>query len=183
VRTSDLLRAATAAEHKAAEVRLDAASILNGSLSEAGFADMIRIHYGVWSAVAYWWPEDAASEPQARNFLTEMVAQLRRDIEVIGTAPPALPSLSLDVASAATRYGALYVLRGSTLGGTLISRKLKSCEALKKVPAFHFHTACESLPGKEWPAYLRELNAKVQAEREQTDAVAGAKAVFNMYLG
>jgi len=62
---SNLLREATATAHKAAEVRLDAVSILNGSLTLAGFAAMVQLHYGVWSAVADWWPEGDDVKPAA----------------------------------------------------------------------------------------------------------------------
>jgi heme oxygenase len=150
----------------------------------SGFAKMISTHYQVWSAVADWWPEEVSAEPQARSFLRHMVAQLRLDLEVGGIdMPPALSlQLATESAAAAARYGALYVLRGSTLGGTMINRKLEDCTALNGLSSFHFHAACAALPGKEWPAFLRELNASVQTEQEQAQAVAGAKAVFGLYL-
>lgn len=182
MRTSDSLRDATAPEHKAAEARLNAASIMDGSLSEADFTRMIRLHYQVWSAVSLWWPEGFALVPPARNFLRSMVEQLRLDLDVAGLPAPVAPALPLDATSAATRFGALYVLRGSTLGGTMINRKLRDCAALNDLPAFHFHAACAALPGKEWPVFLRELNAAVLTESEQAAAIAGAKAVFGMYL-
>ena len=182
MRASERLRETTAIEHKAAETRLNAASILDGSLTLADFHKMISLHFQVWSAVADWWPNDELAEPQADEFLGHMVEQLRLDMAA--NSIPATPALSLNFSTepAATRYGVLYVLHGSTLGGTMINRKLRACTSLKPLPAFHFHAACEALPGKAWPVFLRELNASVQTENELARAVAGAKAVFGLYL-
>lgn len=183
MKASLLLRDATAVAHKSAEAHLDAASIIDGSLSVAGFVKMVDLHYRVWSAVAAWWPNGPGEQPAAKDFLKLMVGKLRQDLEITGTEPAPLYRLSLSADDVATRYGVMYVLRGSTLGGTIINRKLRDCGALSGLPAFHFHTACEELPGREWPTFLRELDAEVQTESQVARTVAGANATFNLYIG
>ena len=111
-----------------------------------------------------------------------MTTELRRDLGIAGEKLPEIPRLKLAAESAATRYGALYVLRGSTLGGTLINRKLVACRHLSEIDTFHFHAACEELPGHEWPAFLRELDAEVTGQEAVNEAVAAAKRIFGLYL-
>jgi len=177
---SKLLRTKTADLHLASEQALDVAGIREGSLSLMSYTRMVLAHYQVWSAVAYWLP--AATSTRDREFVTGMLNALGADLELLGEeVPPKMNFIHKDKGEASL-LGVLYVLRGSTLGGTMINRKLHVCPELGRLGSFNFHNACSTLGSRHWPEFLKELDANVTDKDSREEALAAARSVFSLYL-
>lgn len=179
--TSKLLRTKTADLHQAAEQALDVAGIREGSLSLRSYTGMILAHYQVWNAVSSWLPTTASARD--RNFIARMLKALKADLKVLGVAAPPEIDFSNPTKGPASLFGAVYVLRGSTLGGTMIDRKLRDCPELSQLAGFNFHGACSNLGPRHWPEFLKEMEAEVVDTGAQEEALAAARAVFGLYLG
>lgn len=178
--TSKLLRSKTADLHQAAEQALNVAGIRDSSLSLEAYTRMIRAHHQVWAAVGRWLP--AAVPARDRTFVNQMQAALEADLLKLGAATPPPVDLALTDTAQAAFLGVLYVLRGSTLGGTLIDRKLRECPELSHLTKFNFHGACTALPPRHWPEFIAGLDNNTGAEADQAKALAAARAGFGLYL-
>jgi len=179
------LRKATQPLHDAAEQRLFAAKIMAGELSLTEYARTLRSHHRVWASVEAWLDESFgnAAVTADRDLCRRMRSALAEDLasvafEAADALPPDLPA----AVDSPTLLGVFYVLRGSMLGGTVISRRLNESPGLATLPAYHFYAACATEGPKTWPAFLRRLEKGVVGERETERAVAAARTVFEMYL-
>ena len=117
---SDRLRCDTADAHQALETELD---LLHG-LTRERLAFVLRrfagFHAGWEPAVSHLLDEPALWEPRRR------LAALHHDLALLDVPPPEetwpVPPWLSDAASA---WGSLYVMEGSTLGGQMIGRVLR----------------------------------------------------------
>lgn len=99
-------------------------------------------------------------------------AALLADLAELGFAPPA-PSPIAAPATAAERVGALYVLEGSRLGGTLLRRRL--AEAQPGAPnAYLAHGEGAPL----WRTFLEWLDSRALDPAQTRAAVDGARGAF-----
>lgn len=96
-------------------------------------------------------------------------AALRQDLRDLAIAPPASITPLIPDGHAA-RWGALYVLEGSRLGGAVLARRVPD-----GLPAAFLGAAHR--PGA-WRDLLARLDALELSGPELVQAVAGAKAVF-----
>jgi len=168
------LRTATAHEHEQVETVLD---LMSPALDRARLAAVLTLMHGFWQAaeagLGTWAerePADAAGVDWSRRRRGELFAA---DLRALGVEPatddrPELPA----VAGTDEALGRLYVLEGSTLGGTFISRHLATLPDLAgtRLQAFSPYGADT---GAMWHAFRRFTRERAQ-EPQRVVAAAGA---------
>jgi len=172
------LRTGTAAEHEDVERTLD---LLDPGLERARLAEVLDRMHGFWVAAETgldaWAARsrvdaDAVAWPCRRR-----AALFAADLQALGapvtTELPDLPS----VADTDEALGRMYVLEGSTLGGTFIDRHLASLPQLSdvRVRAFSPHG---SAPGAMWAGFRRVPRHRVAAGGDPDAMVAAARDTF-----
>jgi heme oxygenase len=123
--TIGAVRERTQSVHHRLESRLQ----LTRAPSVAYYAAYLSRMYGVVQAIE----RKAAEQADSLSRLPDLAdrahksSALERDLTDLGVLPQKLPVLSLpELADVAALFGALYVLEGSTLGGTVLARRLEA---------------------------------------------------------
>lgn len=163
-----IVKARTVAAHN----RVDAAFGRFDLGRRASYVRFLRAHGRVVPAV-----EAALRQDGLPNWLPNWrprTAFLESDLAAFGEKLP-LPIASVLPSGAAERFGLLYVLKGSRLGGRLLLRRVGAGFSAQYLSATH-------KPG-EWRAFTRALDARAAAEDgEWVEAmVAGALHGFALY--
>jgi heme oxygenase len=172
------LRAETAGEHAAVERNLD---LLDAGLTRERLAAVLDRMHSFWlaaeTALDRWAaasPGDADAVEWSRRRRATLFAT---DLANLGTAAsggtPTLPPVD-DTDRA---LGLLYVLEGSTLGGTFIDRHLASLPQLRDVRV-HAFSPYGDRTGQMWAAFRRVTRARVAAGGSADDVVESARATF-----
>lgn len=98
---------------------------------------------------------------------------LLSDLDALGLDRPEEITFPLPQSEGA-RWGAIYVLEGSRLGGDMLSRT---------VPSRYPSTYLESRHGQgQWRALVEQLDEADEGPHWQREAIAGAKSLFGAYL-
>jgi heme oxygenase len=174
------LRMATATEHAAVESALD---LLDPALTrERLIGVLIRLH-GFWAAaesgLQRWadrHPADADSVAWPRRRRTALFAT---DLRALGGNPmpdgagPTLPT----VADTDAALGRLYVLEGSSLGGVLIDRHLRTLPALADARLRAFSPYGDQT-GAMWAEFRRVTRTRAAAGGDAGRMVTGARSTF-----
>jgi len=79
-------------------------------------------------------------------------------------------------------FGALYVLKGSTLGGKFIHQQLEKNAAEWSKDALRFYGFEKEKVMENWQAYLADFNSLEFTDEEQEEVVKGAKDTFNVFI-
>lgn len=170
------LRAATASRHDTLDSGL-AIGAPDAALHDyAAHLALLR----AWLAPLQAWL--AGFDPQFDQ--AARLALIDADLAEPGMAPrrlaaPAIPAWPA-AASPAWRWGVLYVVEGSQLGGAVLYGRLHA--RLAPHPLRYFR-GNEAGPGPRWRAFMLALRAHVQTDAEIADACAGACAAFDAILG
>lgn len=173
------LRTATAADHDRVEAALD---LLDPALTRERLVRVLHLLHGFWLAAeaglddwAARQPADAVALDWARRRRAPLLAA---DLAGLGADPehsavPALPA----VAGTEDALGRLYVLEGSTLGGTFIDRHLTGLPSLTgaRVRAF---SPYGRETGAMWHAFRRAARDRVAAGADAGHMVAAARQTF-----
>jgi heme oxygenase (biliverdin-IX-beta and delta-forming) len=173
-----MLRTGTATEHGALERSLD---LLDPALGLPRLAEVLTRMHGFWLAAeaglddwAGLHPADAADVKWDRRRRAGLFAT---DLTALGTdgagAPPCLAALG----GTDEALGRMYVLEGSTLGGTFIDRHLAG------LPQFSGVRLCSFSPygdetGSMWHAFRRSLHDRVAAGGDADVMVSAARDTF-----
>jgi heme oxygenase (biliverdin-IX-beta and delta-forming) len=172
------LRTGTAREHRAVEDTLD---LLDPHLDPDRLAHVLALMHGFWRAAedgldewAARRPEDARSLDWSRRRRAGLFAT---DLAALGTRPPGDAPLLAPVAGTAEALGRLYVLEGSTLGGTLIDRHLAALPGLTGVRIGAFSPYGPET-GSMWAALRRAIRAHVAAGGDVDRIVGSARDTF-----
>ena len=174
-----LLRRGTAAEHEDVERSLD---LLHPGIDRARLTDVLTRLHGFWAAAeaglddwARRFPADAAAVrwPDRRR-----AALFADDLQALGAAgadaTPALPP----PAGTDAALGRLYVLEGSTLGGTFIDRHLAGLPGLADVRLRAFSPYGPET-GAMWHAFRTVTRDRVAAGGDPAAMVGSARATFS----
>lgn len=173
-----LLRTGTAAEHEDVERTLD---LLDPQLDRARLTGVLTRMHGFWRAAeaglddwAARFPGDAESVTWAARRRSGLFAA---DLDTLGAAldegEPALPP----VPDTDAALGRLYVLEGSTLGGTFIDRHLTGLPTLAGVRLRAF-SPYGTATGAMWHAFRRVTRDRVARGGDAEAMLTAATGTF-----
>lgn len=175
----EALRAATASRHE----QLDGGLPL--ALPDAGLPEY-AMHLQLlrdWQAPMHAWLAGFDDGPQGAHGLPtiDRMALLEADLLEPGMALRApLPVAPWPVqASAAYRWGVMYVVEGAQLGGAVLYQRLH--QAMAPHP-LRYLRGDPAGPGPRWRAFMLALKEHVITPAEVADACAGACGAFDRIL-
>lgn len=178
-----LLRTGTAAEHRAVEATLD---LLDPALDRARLAQVLALLHGFWVAAeggldewAARLPADAAALDWSRRRRARLFAT---DLATLGIPVPVDAPRLPPVAGTDEALGRMYVLEGSTLGGTFIDRHLAGLPAFSGVRLRAFSPYGERT-GAMWAAYRRAAREHMAADGDVDRVIEAARATFAALAG
>ncbi|MGY2004505.1 biliverdin-producing heme oxygenase [Blastococcus sp. SYSU DS1024] len=174
------LRTGTAEEHQLLE---DTLELLDPELDRERLAHVLGLMHGFWTAAergldtwATHHPADAATVDWVRR---RRAALFAADLAALGAPVPAgAPELPA-VTGTDEALGRLYVLEGSTLGGTFIDRHLAALPRLAGVRIRAFSPYGQDT-GAMWAGYRRVTRAHVDAGGDADRVVATARETFRV---
>jgi len=168
-----LLRSGTAAEHEAVERSLD---LLDPDLDPPRLTAVLTRMHGFWRAAeaglddwAARFPADAEAVTWSARRRADLFAA---DLGTLGAAPAAVEPRLAHVTGTDEALGRLYVLEGSTLGGTFIDRHLTGLPGLSGVRLRAF-SPYGAETGAMWHAFRRATRDRV-ARGGNPDAMLNA---------
>lgn len=158
------LRAQTRADHEAVDAEFSGFDLS----TRDGYIHFLMAHARVLPVV-----EQSLSPgsliPQWQGRTTALLADIRA---LNGVAPE---NVSVDLPKTeAGRWGALYVLEGSRLGGAVLAKRIPRGMPSAYLSARH--------PPGAWTRILQTLDGIDSGTEFRTDAVLGAKTVFRAFL-
>ncbi|MDR6674754.1 biliverdin-producing heme oxygenase [Xanthomonas sp. 1678] len=172
---SRLLREATAGQHEAVEQLPMMRTLMSGRLSVRDYVQVLRRHHAVlagWEQRESAWLHasgDAHWRYQPRSPL------LAQDLAALQASPPP-PSPAPLAPEAGSRWGMLYVVEGSRLGGRVIARRLR--QTLGEIaPALAYFELGHGDPAS-WRRFQQRLEQALPTTALQQAAVDGARAMF-----
>jgi heme oxygenase len=172
------LRTATAEDHQRVE---DALGLLSPVLDRVRLTRALSALHGFWVAAesgldrwAALHPADAARLDWRRRRRAQLYAA---DLRSLGSPPSSChPSLP-DVDDTDAALGRMYVLEGSTLGGTFIDRHLTTVPALAGVRLRAF-TPYGARTGAMWHSFRSATRSHVADGGDADRVVSAARATF-----
>jgi heme oxygenase (biliverdin-IX-beta and delta-forming) len=167
------LRERTSELHKELEQDNLANKILDHSISLQEYKELLFQNF-----IAY-----RAAEVQIAKFMpgykAEKTTRLKEDLENLGLTEFDI-NLEFKCENKAEAVGAAYVIEGSAMGGMLIGKEIKNCEALSELPAQKFFNA-ERGNMKGWNEYLKFLRSEDFTEAEIEAAAIKAQDTFLLF--
>lgn len=166
------LREETRAEHDAIELALDWEARAASRESYAEWLAQMHGFHRLWEpAIAGALSNPTFFDPRRKLHLLE------EDLRTLGAKPHQGPS-AMAFATQAEALGSLYVLEGSTLGGQLIARHVRS--SLGFEPAYHGGYGART--GEMWRSFRQRLEA-VTAPADEDATIAAAAKTFRDLSG
>ncbi len=173
--------------HKALEEILGAQYFENGALDRSRFVKLLRAYYGLYRTL------DPALEETTERFLRDYAyrprsERLKQDLQTLGLKQedldelPTLASTKLpDLDDRSELLGALYVVEGSELGGSIIRRDLeqKLDEETLKADAYVRDRPDETRAN--WNEFREVFNQRIDSEDALERAVRTANQIFQVY--
>ncbi|PWW20925.1 heme oxygenase [Geodermatophilus normandii] len=178
------LRTATAAEHEQVEALLD---LMDPALDRDRLVGVLARLHAFWAAAEAGLDEwaarhrtDAAALDWTRRRRTGLYAA---DLAALGGSTvddrPDLPA----VGGTDEALGRLYVLEGSTLGGTVIDRHLATLPGLAGGPRVRAFSPYGGDTGAMWAAFRRFTRAHVEGGGDARRVVDAARQTFAVLAG
>lgn len=173
-----LLRTGTAAEHERLERSLD---LLDPELDRGRLTAVLTRMHAFWRRAEEGLDDWAARFPADADAVTwparRRTALFAADLAALGAAPAVDGPALAPVSGTDEALGRLYVLEGSTLGGTFIDRHLAGLAGLAgtRVRAFSPYGA---ETGAMWHAFRRVTRERVAAGGDPQVMLAAAGATF-----
>jgi len=189
VRTEDVLQALrlrTAILHRALDERVPIA----GNAPSLGDYLQHLLALQPWLSAMLAWRARQAVGPDAHAELQPQpqLDWIAEDLRVAGPAAcaaaaarvPSAPTAPWpDEAGAAYRWGAAYVLEGSSLGASVLYRRLAGPLAPQPL---RFLQASGGMPGPRWARFCQLMRQEVQGPADIAQACAGAADAFGRLL-
>jgi heme oxygenase (biliverdin-IX-beta and delta-forming) len=173
-----LLRAGTTAEHEHVERTLD---LLDPQLDRTRLTGVLTRMHGFWRAAEAGlddWAVRFPSDARAVTWSTRRRAALfAADLEALGAAPAGAEPVLAPVADTDDALGRLYVLEGSTLGGTFIDRHLTDLPSLSGVRLRAF-SPYGAETGAMWHTFRRVTRDRVADGGDADAMLAAATGTF-----
>ncbi|RZK39428.1 MAG: hypothetical protein EOO90_18755 [Pedobacter sp.] len=177
------LKAETAQAHNDLEQAMFVNDIMKKTLTQDQYQDLLAANY-----LTHLFYERAifkALSPQIADQLDltsrDKIAALEEDIEQAGLQQSSLQTLISEsiepIQDSAFALGAMYVLEGATLGGSVIVKQLKLNPNFKETQTFGYYGCYGDKLIPNWQQFLSVLNALPEDQHKQ--ALAGALFMFN----
>lgn len=81
------------------------------------------------------------------------------------------------ITNKAEALGAAYVVEGSSLGGMMIAKEIKNCDALSHINTHHFFNGDRG-DVKSWNSFSKTLKSEIFTPLEEIQAIDKAKETF-----
>jgi len=172
---SRLLREATAQQHLAVEQLPTMRVLMRDSLSMHDYVQVLRRHH---AALAGWEQRESAwlqASGDAHWRYQPRSPLLEQDLAALRATPPP-PAAAPPVHAHGSRWGMLYVVEGSRLGGRVIARQLRQTLA-DAAPALSYFELGHADPAS-WRHFQQRLEQALPTPALQQAAVDGARAMF-----
>lgn len=184
---TERLRSETRPHHDAMEKVGFSNKIMDGSLNFEEYKILIRNNYimnSIMEKAVSALPEFVNLE--GLNFESRKKnALLEADLKVLGLDKDSLDALdySLSFDNLHQALGAFYVMEGSTLGGSVISRHLAKNENLSSVNEFNFYGCYGDMVGPNWKAFQQVLIDNADTTERESIMVQAACDTFDYFRG
>ena len=167
------LREATRQLHTDIEKDNTANKIMDHSISLEDYKLLLFQNFLAYKAA------ESEIEKFLPNYGTDKTQRLQKDLENLGIRN-FNGELEFTCNSEAEAIGAAYVIEGSAMGGMLIGKELKNCEALKSMESQHyFNGERSSMQG--WNKFLKYLRSQEFEPAQITAAENKAKETFLLF--
>jgi heme oxygenase len=176
------LRGQTHAAHESLETTTEATNLMNDAVTMQDYQRYLCIMYGVVKAL-----EEEVYNASA-HLLPDVHQRLKahlmqQDLLAAGLTPAQvnnLPQLPLHNAfiTDAGRWGALYVLEGSSLGGNVIFRHLAKKLPLTQQNGAAYFNAYAQATGTRWQTFLQHFTANAVSQQQTETIIAAANNMF-----
>jgi len=171
------IREATKAEHQNLEKQV--VLKLKAIRSNADYADLLKHFYAYFSHI----------EASIKSYITESIlpdyaqrrnsSYIKADILELGGDITDLPYITVPkIENAVEALGALYVLEGSIMGGSIIVKMLEKGGVTKGVSFFSGYGAAT---GMMWGNFVAVLNAQAKTEKDEQEAIVAANETFKHF--
>lgn len=147
--------------------------------STEDYADFLKYFYAYFNAV-----EKAITPYITTQVLPDCAdrrnsSHIKADIEALGATTDRVPHAEAPaIADVQEALGALYVLEGSIMGGSII---VKMLEKLGVTQGVSFFSGYGEQTGQKWGVFTAVLNAHANSDEEQRRAVESAIATFAQF--
>ncbi|AEO44397.1 biliverdin-producing heme oxygenase [Xanthomonas euvesicatoria] len=169
------LRHATQDAHRLVEAVPLMQALAQGRVDSAAYVQILRRHHVLLSGF----------EAQLGNWLATLVGNgwhyrrrvpaLRDDLRALGQQPD-LPAALPATADDAARWGMLYVIEGSQLGGRVIARSVRKQQPALAGALRYFEMADDDPAG--WRRFQAALDRRLATPSARDAAIDGAQAMF-----
>ncbi|MGV7193450.1 biliverdin-producing heme oxygenase [Xanthomonas axonopodis] len=169
------LRHATQDAHRLVEAVPLMQALAQGRVDSAAYVQILRRHHAFLSGF----------EAQLGNWLATLVGNgwhyrrrvpaLRDDLRALGQQPD-LPAALPATADDAARWGMLYVIEGSQLGGRVIARSVRKQQPALAGALRYFEMADDDPAG--WRRFQAALDRRLATPSARDAAIDGAQAMF-----
>lgn len=171
------IKEATKAEHQNLEKQV--VLKLKAIRSNADYADLLKHFYAYFSHI------EATIKPYITEAILPNYAQRRNssyikaDILELGGDITDLPYTTVPkIENAVEALGALYVLEGSIMGGSIIIKMLEKGGVTKGVS---FFSGYGEATGLMWGNFVTVLNAQANTEQDEEEAIVAANETFKHF--
>lgn len=176
------IRTETRTAHRAIDHHPLLAPLVREGLTPQVYGDALVALYAPLQALEIWVAPLATVDGKRLHYQPRLPL-LASDLAELERTPTPLQSKLAPAVDDPERFGLLYVLEGSRLGGAMIGRQLAKSQLAKNmysgVPQ-HFFADHQSV--EHWQSFWVALTAQQFSEAELERVVAGAHAGFSVYL-
>lgn len=147
--------------------------------TNADYADLLKHFYAYFNhlekAISLYITHDILPDyKQRRNS-----SYLKNDIEELGFNVDELPLTTVpEIRTALQALGALYVMEGSIMGGSIIVKMLEKGGITKGVS---FFSGYGEATGRMWGAFIEVLNSQSKKQNDETVAIITANKTFDHF--
>ncbi|RBQ02512.1 biliverdin-producing heme oxygenase [Pedobacter miscanthi] len=172
------IKEATKAEHQNLEKQV--VLKLKAIRSNADYADLLKHFYAYFNHI------EASIKPYITESILPDYAQRRNssyikaDILELGGDITDLPYTTVPkIENAVQALGALYVLEGSIMGGSIIVKMLEKGGVTQGVS---FFSGYGEATGMMWGNFVAVLNAQAKTEQDEEEAIVAANETFKHFV-
>ncbi len=184
---TERLRSETRPHHDQMEAVGFSDKIMSGQLSLEEYKTLIRNNYIMNGLI-----EKAAESLEGFTSLEGLdyenrkkSALLEKDLKVLSIDQAELDkhAYTMEFTSIPQALGSYYVMEGSTLGGSVISRHLAKNENLSDVKEFNFYGCYADQVGPMWKAFQAVLIREADSKEKEDAMVQAASDTFDYFRG